>query len=86
MVFWSLFNHDWKTAAQTLKFKFPVVFCFIWHPAWPQGRESRITSKTALFEIIFRANTPVCISLDGVLFSEWDSWSEISVGQNITRT
>ena len=43
MVFRSLFNYNWKTAAQTQKFKFPVIFYFIWQPA--------------LFEMILRANT-----------------------------
>ena len=38
--FWRLFNSRWKTAAETQKFKFLEVFCFIWHPAWPQVRES----------------------------------------------
>ena len=71
MIFRSLFNCDWKTAAQTQKFKFPVVFCLILHPAWRQGVkviEIRITNKTALFEMILRANTPVCIDLKDVQY------------------
>jgi len=40
MVFRSLFNCDWKVGAQTQKFNFHLVFCFIWHHAWPQGRDS----------------------------------------------
>ena len=41
-VFRSLFNYDWKTAAETIKNEFLIDFCFIWHPTWPQERESNV--------------------------------------------
>ena len=52
-VFQSLFNFGWILADQTKKFKFLEGFCFLWHPAWPQGRESKgnITVYTICFEI-----------------------------------
>ena len=40
MAFQSLFNYDWKTAAETQKTEFHIDFRFIWHPTWPQERES----------------------------------------------
>ena len=63
MVFWSLFNYDWKIAAQIQKFKFPVVFASFDTLLDPMGAkviEIEIMSKIALFEMILKANTPVC--------------------------
>ena len=39
-VFQSLFNYDWKTAAETTQTEFLIDFCFIWHPTWPQESKS----------------------------------------------
>ena len=39
-VLWSLFNYDWKTAAETRKNEFLEDFRFIWYPTCPQERES----------------------------------------------
>ena len=39
-VFQSFFNYEWKTVAETQKTEFHIDFRFIWHPTWPQERES----------------------------------------------
>ena len=40
VLFRSLINFSWKTAAQTYKFMFLEVFCFFWHPAWRRECET----------------------------------------------
>ena len=75
MVFWSLFNFDWKVEDEILKFEFLMKFCFDRHQSWPLM--TKTSGDISCFILCFEILTTAVPSI--IFFVIVKAMSEVSI-------